>query len=216
MKRLIIILLLLPCFAKAQNVYYWFGMNTTGQPVIDNLPYTQLLPLSTQALFSQINKATTNNTTPTLETTLIGTVSGTKSIALTGISVGKTYEITVDGSYTAPLVNLGNFTTKTYLGATAINSLTLTNLVAGLTSSPFHSVLYFTVKATGASGQVSTTGFITFGTSATASATVLYTPTTTNIDLSGSSLTLNITGYYSNNTAGQSVTSINVFCRPVY
>lgn len=45
MKKLLLFLLLLPCFAKAQtprNVYYWFGMNPTGQPVIDDVYWTTL------------------------------------------------------------------------------------------------------------------------------------------------------------------------------
>lgn len=104
MKKLILLLFLLPCFAKAQNVIYLIGMNANGQPVIN-----------TDTVHKVVNSALYNDllgrptlTTPTINNGITRPINSTTFTISTTKQAFVIYNITISCTATIGSASSGS------------------------------------------------------------------------------------------------------------
>lgn len=146
------------------------------------------------------------------ETTIIGSGSGTLTIPASYFTVGKTVRFHVRGLYSTPALSVGNIGIKIKLGGTVLNTTaTATALLVNTTNAGFEGTAIITCRATGASGSVALMAGVEYSLGANIAAAFLPInngTSTTTIDTTVSQ-TFDCTVTWSNNTAGNSISSLN-------
>lgn len=161
-------------------------------------------------LFS--STATQTVAATTSETTIIGSGSGSLTLPANYLTAGKTIRFAVRGLYSTPALNIGNVAIKLKLGGTVLNTAASASALAvSVTNAGFDGEAFITCRTIGASGSVILMGGITYGVGNNLAPLVLAVnngTSTTTVDTTGT-LAFDATVTWSNNTAGNSVSSLN-------
>lgn len=160
------------------------------------------------AIFTQT--ATQTIAATITETTILGSGVGTLTLPANFFVAGKQVRIILKGVYSTPLVNLGNITVKIKLGSTVLASATANALLVNATNQDFDSNCTIICRTAGATGSVVISGLVNYSLGANTAAARLPInngSTAVTIDTT-SSLVLNITVTWSNNTTGNSISSL--------
>lgn len=156
--------------------------------------------------------ATATVAATTAETTIIGTGSGSLTLPANYLSVGKMIRFSVRGLYSTPALNIGNIAIKMKLGGTVLNAAASASALAvSVTNAGFEGEALITCRTIGASGTVILMGGLTYGVGNNLAPLVLAVnngTSTTTIDTT-TALAFDCTVTWSNNTAGNSVSSLN-------
>lgn len=169
-------------------------------------PVTGVLP---STLFTSTTTQTVAATTA--ETTIIGSGSGSLTLPANYLTVGKTIRFSIRGLYSAPAISVGTITIRIKLGSTTLASGTASSLVALASNLGFDGECVITCRSIGASGSVIIMGGVTYGVGANLSpfVTPVNNGTSTSTVDTTSALTFTCTVQWSNNTVGNSVSSLN-------
>lgn len=160
-------------------------------------------------LFS--STATQTVAATTVETTIIGAGSGTLTLPANYLSVGKTIRFSVRGLYSTPAVSVGNILVKIKLGSVTLASATANALVAVASNLGFSGEGFITCRTVGASGTVIMMGGLEYGVGNNLAPLFLAInngSSTSTVDTTGT-LVFDCSITWSNNTAGNSVSSLN-------
>lgn len=162
------------------------------------------------ALFT--STATQTVAATTTETTILGTGSGSLTIPANYLIVGKLLRMSIRGLYSTPALNIGSIAIKIKLGSTVLNTTaTASALAVSVTNGGFDGVAFITCRSVGASGSVVLMGGLEYGVGNNLAPLVLAVnngTSATTIDTTASQV-LDCTVTWSNNTAGNSVSSLN-------
>lgn len=176
-----------------------------GTGTQDQLPTGQL-----QTLFT--STATQTVAATVTETTIIGSGSGSLTLPANYLTVGKALRLNIRGLYSTPALNIGNIAVKIKLGGTLLNTTASASALAvSVTNAGFDGQAFITCRSTGASGSVALMGGLTYGVGNNLAPLVLAInngTSATTVDTT-SALALDCTVTWSNNTAGNSVSSLN-------
>lgn len=169
------------------------------------------LPNATVAtLFS--STATQTVAATVSETTIIGSGSGSLTLPANYLTAGKVLRFAIRGLYSTPALNIGSIAVKLKLGSTVLNTTASASALAvSVTNAGFDGEAFITCRTTGASGSVILMGGLTYGVGNNLAPLVLAINngvSATTIDTTGT-LALDCTITWSNNTAGNSVSSLN-------
>lgn len=167
---------------------------------------TQLAP---GCLFTSTTTQTVAATTS--ETTIIGSGSGSLTIPANYLIAGKVLRFELRGLYSTPLLNVGSVTIRVKLGTTTLETGSASALLASVTNAGFEGSGLITCRTVGVSGTVIIMGGVTYGVGNNMAPLVTAVNNGTSavtIDTTTSQV-FNITIQWSNNTAGNSVSSLN-------
>lgn len=168
------------------------------------------LPVSTvSTLFS--STATQTVAATVAETTIVGSGSGSLTLPANYLTVGRMIRFSIRGLYSTPTLSLGNIAIKIKLGGTTLATGTANALAATATNIGFVGEVLITCRTTGASGTVIIMGGLVYGVGGNLAPLALDInngTSTTTLDTTGT-LTFDCTVTWSNNTAGNSVSSLN-------
>lgn len=146
------------------------------------------------------------------ETTILGSGTGSLTLPASYLTVGKMLRLSIRGLYSTPALNIGNISIKIKFGSTVLNTTsTASALAISVTNGGFEGIAFITCRTTGASGTVILMGGIEYGVGNNLAPLVVAInngTSTTTIDTTASQ-TLDCTVTWSNNTAGNSVSSLN-------
>lgn len=147
----------------------------------------------------------------TAETTIIGTGSGSLTLPANYLTAGKLLRFSVRGLYSTPALAVGNILIKIKLGSTVLASGTASALLVSATNAGFAGECLITCQTTGASGTVILMGEVDYAVGNNVAPFVLAInngTSTSTIDTT-SSQAFGVTVTWSNNTAGNSISSLN-------
>lgn len=169
------------------------------------------LPTATvSTLFS--STATQTVAATVAETTIIGSGSGSLILPANYLTQGKVLRFVVRGLYSTPALNIGSIAIKLKFGSTVLNAAASASALAvSITNAGFDGEAFITCRSVGASGTVVLMGGLTYGIGNNLAPLVLAINngvTATTIDTTVAQ-TLDCTVTWSNNTAGNSVSSLN-------
>jgi hypothetical protein len=165
--------------------------------------------LTASTLFS--STATVTVAATTVETSIIGSGSGSLTLPANYLTAGKTIRFSLRGLYSTPTLSVGNILVKIKLGGSTLASGTANALVATSTNLGFSGEGIITCRTTGASGSVIMMGGLEYGVGNNLAPLFLAInngTSTTTVDTT-SALAFDCTVTWSNNTVGNSVSSLN-------
>lgn len=150
----------------------------------------------------------------TTETTIIGSstsVGNSLTLPANFFYAGKGLRFQVRGVYSTPALNVGNILVKIKLGSTVLASGTASALLISATNVGFVGDCLITCQTVGASGSIVMMAGVTYGVANNTAPFALalnngITPIT--IDTTSTQV-FNVTITWSNNTAGNSISSLN-------
>lgn len=145
------------------------------------------------------------------ETTIIGSGSGSLTLPANYLAAGRMLRFSVRGLYSTPTLSVGSVLVKIKLGGTTLASGTANALVATATNLGYEGTALITCQTVGASGTAIIMGGLTYAVGNNIAPLVLAInngTSTTTIDTTGT-LVFDCTVTWSNNTAGNSVSSLN-------
>lgn len=111
--------------------------------------------VNSNSIFSSVTSAGPNNSAS--ETSLIGTVVGSQTIAANTLVSGTTIQVFATGLLNTP-VSASNLTLKIYCGATAIGQTTATSPGNNVSNGGFTLSTILTAQGSGAGGSISQSG----------------------------------------------------------
>jgi len=155
--------------------------------------------------------ATVTVAATTVETSIIGSGSGSLTLPAAYLTAGKSLKFAIRGLYSAPAVSIGNIVIRIKLGGTTVATGTASSLAALASNLGFDGECLITCRGTGASGTIISMGGVTYGVGANLApfaVAVNNGTSTTTIDTTGT-LTFDCTVQWSNNTVGNSLSSLN-------
>lgn len=129
--------------------------------------------LSTTELGSQLvtglfmataDKTVTNTVT---ETSLVGTGSGSMTIAANYLTVGKTLRLRIGGIYSTPALATPSIVVKVKFASTVVATVTTSSLLTGASALEFDGEVLITCRTTGGTGTVAIHGDIEYATGIT-------------------------------------------------
>lgn len=169
-------------------------------------PPTGLAPTT---LFS--STATQTVAATVAETTIIGAGTGSLTLPANYLTAGKTVRFSVRGLYSTPTLSVGNILIKIKLGGVTLASGTASSLVATSTNLGFAGEALITCQTTGSSGTVIIMGELDYSAGNNLAALVLAINNGTSTSTINTTTTnaFDCTVTWSNNTAGNSVSSLN-------
>lgn len=161
-------------------------------------------------LFTQTNTVTVAATTT--PTDLLGTGTGSLTIPANTVVAGRQWLLKIHGIYSTPTLSIGNLLVEVKLGSVTLASATANSLAATATNLAYDAELIFTCRSNGASGTVMTTGNLEYDAAASnvAQLSLAFNSATgtSTINFTNSNAFQAI-ATWSNNTAGNSVSSLN-------
>lgn len=181
----------------------------------------QCLMVSCASLTQGITKigfaqtANANIKTSAVETTLIGTGIGTKTLPANFLTVGKTIKVRMWGFYGTKASPVGAFTIRFKYGSTTLVTLSPT-LTVSLTNQAFNLEFELTCRTTGATGTVFAQGEGDFFTSATAAGIVTGVTTATTTINTTASNAIDVTAQWATSNASNTITSTNYTMEILY
>lgn len=181
----------------------------------------QCLMVSCASLTQGITKigfaqtANANINTSAVETTLIGTGIGTKTLPANFLTVGKTIKVRMWGFYGTKASPVGAFTIRFKYGSTTLVTLSPT-LTVSLTNQAFNLEFELTCRTTGATGTVFVQGEGDFFTSATAAGIVTGVTTATTTINTTASNAIDVTAQWATSNASNTITSTNYTMEILY
>lgn len=181
----------------------------------------QCLMVSCASLTQGITKigfaqtANANINTSAVETTLIGTGIGTKTLPANFLTVGKTIKVRMWGFYGTKASPVGAFTIRFKYGSTTLVTLSPT-LTVSLTNQAFNLEFELTCRTTGATGTVFAQGEGDFFTSATAAGIVTGVTTATTTINTTASNAIDVTAQWATSNASNTITSTNYTMEILY
>lgn len=145
--------------------------------------------VTSTVIFIQTADKTVTNTVA--ETSLLGTGSGSMTLAANSLTVGKAIRLRIGGIYSTPLAATPSVAVKVKLGSTVIATVTTSSLLTGASGLEFDGEVLITCRTTGATGTVMVHGDIEYATGV--SGTIAVDPlnnagATTTIDTTASNL----------------------------
>jgi hypothetical protein len=172
--------------------------------------YSSGRPSSSSAtLFTSTATKTVAETTT--ETTIIDTGTGSLTLPTNYLTAGKSLKFAVRGLYSTPTLSVGNIVVKIKLGGVTLATATVNSLVATATNLGFDGECLITCRSTGVSGTVIMMGGIMIGVGnnlAPLLVAINNGASTSTVDTTGT-LAFDVTVTWSNNTAGNTVSSLN-------
>lgn len=165
---------------------------------------------TTSTLFT--STATQTVAATTSETTIIGSGQGSLTLPANYLVAGKVIRFAIRGLYSTPALNIGSLAIKLKLGGTTLNvAASASALATSVTNAGFDAEAFITCRTIGASGTVILMGGVTYGIGNNLAPLVLAVnngTSATTIDTT-STLALDATVQWSNNTSGNSISSLN-------
>lgn len=145
------------------------------------------------------------------ETTIIGSGIGSLTLPANYLTVGKSVRLAIRGLYSTPTISAGKITVNIKLGSVLLATGSASSVVSTASNYGFDGECVFTCRTDGASGTVIIMGGVTYGVGVGLSplAFALNNGTSTSTIDTTASQTLNATVTWSNNTAGNTVSSLN-------
>lgn len=145
------------------------------------------------------------------ETTIIGSGSGSLTIPANYLTAGKILRFSVRGLYSTPTLNVGSILIKIKLGGTTLASGTANALISTSTNLGFAGEALITCQTIGSGGTVIIMGELDYATGNNLAPLVLAinNGTSTSTINTITTNTFDCTVTWSNNTTGNSVSSLN-------
>jgi hypothetical protein len=145
------------------------------------------------------------------ETSVFGAGSGSLTLPAGYLTVGKMLRFSVRGVYSTPALAVGNVLIKVKLGGTVLASGTASALLVSATNSGFVGQALITCQSASSSGSVVIMGELSYAVGNNIAALTMainngVTPSTINTT---GTLAFDATVTWSNNTAGNSLSSLN-------
>lgn len=162
-----------------------------------------------QTLFT--STATQTVAATVTETSIIGAGSGSLTLPANTLAAGKTLRFQARGLYSTPALNIGNLLVKIKLGGVTLASGTATALLVSTTNSGWEGTAIITCRSTGVSGTVIIMAGVNYalGNNVAAAGLAINNGTATStVDTTGT-LLYETTVTWSNNTSGNSISSLN-------
>lgn len=172
--------------------------------------YPSGMPNSTATtLFT--STATQTVAATTSETSIIGSGQGTLTLPANYLTPGKSVRFSIRGLYSTPALSIGNILVTVKLGGTTLASATANALATTASNLGYEGGCIITCRTAGVTGTVIIMGGIYYGVGnnlAPFSLAINNGTSTTTVDTT-SALAFDTTVTWSNNTAGNSVSSLN-------